>query len=97
MPKYLNNFNYNGKNCAVNYLETTTVNEFATCDVYAFIKDTYKDLAIITIQPGGSTPLQLVLDGKQTIEGYISGSGSLLITRGNGMVEKYVLNPMTND
>ena len=49
-----------------------------------------KDLGIIRIKPGGKTPLQRVLQGDKTIEGYIFGKGKLTITKFNGEQEIYV-------
>ena len=51
---------------------------------------TNKVLGIIKIKPGSKTPLQRVLKGDRTIEGYISGKGKLTITKQDGKQERYV-------
>lgn len=68
----------------VNFVETVDVREGVKCDVYEYVQDSSKDLGIITISPGKNTPLQRVLNGDKTIEGYISGKGKLTITKPNG-------------
>ena len=57
------------------------VTDGVDCDIYAFFGDTSKDLGIIRISLGKKTPLQKVLKGDRTIEGYISGQGKLTITK----------------
>lgn len=68
----------------VSFMESFQVNENVTCDVYTFTDDNSKDLGIIKIQLGGSTPLQKVVAGERTVEGFVSGKGKLSITRSNG-------------
>lgn len=58
-------------------------------DEYSFVGDDSKDLAIIMIEPGCKTPLQRVLKGTRTIEGYVSGKGTLTVIRLNGKPETY--------
>ena len=50
-----------------------------------------KDLGIIKIKPGYKTPLQKVLKGDRTVEGYISGKGKLTLTRANGAQEIHIV------
>lgn len=64
----------------VSFVETMDVATGVQCDVYTFTDDKTKDLGIIRIKPGAKTPLQRVLKGDKTIEGYISGKGKLTIT-----------------
>ncbi|MDZ4231500.1 MAG: hypothetical protein U1C52_01790, partial [Patescibacteria group bacterium] len=59
------------------------------CDVYKFTEDDSKDLAIVRVEAGSATPLQKILLGDRTIEGYVSGKGVLTITRANGEKEVY--------
>lgn len=59
------------------------------CDVYHFMSDASRDLAVIYIQNGYKTPKQMVLKGIRTIEGYHSGEGRLEITRLDGTAEIY--------
>ena len=72
-------FEYKGEEMPVRFLETNQVREGVVCDVYEFIEDTSKDLAIIRVANGASTPLQKVLSGTRTIEGYLEGKGTLLV------------------
>ena len=83
------NFNFEGKNSAAGFVETTEVAEGVECDVYEFVGDKPKDLGIIRIKAGGKTPLQKVLKGEKTIEGYISGKGQLVITELSGQQKIY--------
>ena len=77
----LKTFTFEGKEQPVIFIETMKVTDGVDCDVYTFDNDTTKDLGIIRIQPGKKTPLQKVLKGDRTIEGYISGKGILVITK----------------
>lgn len=82
-------FSYDGKNQKISFVESLHVTEGVVCDVYTFDGDTSKDLGIIKISPGSSTPLQKVLKGKNTIEGYIRGNGQLEITQPDGKKKTY--------
>ncbi len=57
-------------NTTINYNETLQVKDGVVCDTYAFEGDTLKDLAIVTVRVGFKTPLQRVMKGEQTIEGF---------------------------
>lgn len=85
----LKNFLWGGKAQKVKFMETLQVTRGVACDVYVFTDDFAKDLGIIKIEPGHKTPLQKVLKGERTVEGYVSGSGRLEITRKNGKTEMY--------
>ena len=87
-------FTYHGKDLPVHYIETSTVNDDVECDVYEFVEDASKDLGIIRIQPGGATPLQRVLKGDKTIEGYISGQGILQVSNieGDSKIYEFPIN-----
>lgn len=74
---------------AVAFVETMKVAEGVECDVYEFVGDKSKDLGIIRVKAGHRTPLQKVLKGERTVEGYISGKGSLTIASG-GAKKVYV-------
>lgn len=73
----------------VEFIESTKVVAGVTCDVYRFVDDSQKDLGIIYINAGCSTPKQKVLKGDRTIEGYISGNGKLIVTGQNGKQQIY--------
>jgi hypothetical protein len=84
MTKNFTQFTTKNKQERVKYIETLRVAKGVSCKVYVFPNDTDKDLGIIYIQPGCKTPLQKVLQGKKTIEGYISGKGKLIVKRKDG-------------
>lgn len=68
-------------NQKVIFVETTDVVPGVQCDVYKFEDDETKDLGIVRIEAGMNTPLQKLVDGKQTFEGYISGRGKIVVHR----------------
>jgi len=76
----LGNFNFGGKDLSVEFVETMIVADGVECDVYEFVGDDSKDLGIIRVRAGCKTPLQKVLKGVRTIEGYTLGKGELAIT-----------------
>jgi hypothetical protein len=81
---------FEGKELPISFVETTHVVDGVDCDVYSFIGDTSKDLGVVKISPGSKTPLQRVLKGDRTVEGYVSGKGKLTITKTDGKQEVYV-------
>lgn len=80
----LKTFNFNGKPLRTQFIESSEVTQGVVCDVYSHPETSEQDLGIITIQPGMKTPLQKVLSGERTIEGYITGKGSLTIVQNDG-------------
>jgi len=88
----LKNFDIDGESFPVEFKETSIIKKGVTCDVYSFESDETRDLGIITIQPGTKTPLQKVLNGTKTIEGYIAGKGQLAVTDVNGNKKIYQTN-----
>lgn len=69
------------------------VNEVASgviCDSYSFVHDSSKDLAIVTVAKGCKTPLQKIIKGDKTLEGFYSGSGCLIVTDLDGKENTYV-------
>jgi len=68
------------------FVETMEVSDGVQCDVYSLKGDNSKDLGIIRIK-GTKTPLQRVLKGERTVEGFILGKGKLTITRADGKEE----------
>lgn len=93
--EYLAEFEFEGTSRPILFVETELITEGVECDVYAFPQDTSMDLGIIRIEPGYRTPLQRVLHGQRTIEGYMSGEGQLSVTRSDGNNEIYQVDPMT--
>ena len=84
-------FDFEGQKLNVNFIESMEVTTGVTCDVYEFEGDKSKDLGIVEVQPGCKTPLQRILDGEKTIEGYVSGKGTLTITKPTGKRETYTV------
>ncbi len=80
----LKSFEVDGTSRPISFVRRTEEADGVVCDAYAFIDDNRKNLGIIQIEPGKKTPLQKVLSGDRTIEGYISGKGTLTITKQNG-------------
>lgn len=93
----LKTFEFEGNSQPIDFVETVPVNTGVECDVYAFVQDDSKDLGIIRINPGYKTPLQRVLKGQRTIEGYISGEGQLTIIRSGGNNEVYQVGNQTQE
>ena len=86
----INSFNFEGKEQDVVFVETMQVAAGVECDVYKFDGDAGKDLGIIRIRAGCKTPLQKVMKGDRTIEGYISGRGKLIIIKTDGEQKIYI-------
>ena len=80
----LEKFSNQGSDLIVTFVESVPVKPGVTCDVYIHPETGERDLGIITIEPGEKTPLQKVLEGELTIEGYLSGEGTLTITHVDG-------------
>ncbi len=76
-------------NEAVRFIETSQVKTGVVCDVYSFVEDDTKDLGIVIVVKGESTPKQKVLAGVKTEEIFISGCGTLEIKRASGVIEIY--------
>ena len=74
------------QNESVTYVETVIVKDGVFCDIYKFNDSEEKDLAIVTVSKGCSTPLQRVEKGDNTVEGYVSGKGVLVV---NGKIHKF--------
>jgi hypothetical protein len=77
---HLTEFEFEGQKQRVSFIETMNVVHGVKCDVYRFDSDDSKDLGIIKIEPNCKTPLQKVLKGNKTIEGYVSGEGKLIVS-----------------
>ena len=82
-------FNIDGIESPVSFVETMQVADGVKCDTYTFDNRDDVDLGIIKIQPNFKTPRQKVLDGENTVEGYISGKGKLVVERNYGHTDVY--------
>lgn len=73
----------------VAFVRTDQIKDGVECDVYEFVDDASKDLAIVRVEAGCNTPLQRVLLGDSTTEGYLSGEGQLLVSDAEGHTTVY--------
>ena len=80
----------------ISFVETQTVKEGVIADLYTFDNNTTKDLAIVHVAKGFKTPLQRILKGTKTIEGYVSGNGTLIITAQDGSKKTYAFTENTD-
>jgi hypothetical protein len=65
---------------AVTYMETQQIIEGVEADLYLFTGNSSKDLAIVRVAAGHTTPLQRILTGEKTVEGYLDGHATLTVT-----------------
>lgn len=86
---------FNGRQ--VRYIETMQVKAGVECDTYAFVGDDTQDLAIVRVTKGFKTPLQRVLQGNKTIEGFFSGRGRLVVQPDGKTVENYEFDGTTSN
>jgi hypothetical protein len=92
----LTQFTIDGKSVPVRFVETQTVKDGVECDIYIFINDSSKDLAIVRVTKGYKTPLQRVLIGDKTIEGFYDGEGTLTLRTVDGKTDKYEFSSTDN-
>lgn len=88
----LKTFTVSGKQLEIEFVETQQVKEGVECDIYRITDDNTRDIAIVTVKSGYKTPLQRILKGNKTIEGFLEGFGVLSITNTDNSVETYSLN-----
>lgn len=75
----LSSFHFRGNEYLIKYIETQAVKDGVSADLYAFAGDDTRDLAIVTVEKGYKTPLQKVMYGQETIEGFMSGKAKLYV------------------
>lgn len=80
----LEQFTYKGKTLYTEFIESAEVFPGVICDVYFHPETHERDLGVIYIEAGKKTQPQRILNGVETIEGYISGKGKLLILKPSG-------------
>lgn len=80
---------YQGNSLDIEYIETSQVTLGVVCHIYRFKFDESRDLAIVEVESGCKTPLQRILNGEETIEGYICGKGTLTVIGNSGKKKKY--------
>jgi len=83
MPK-IETFSFRGETLSAQLIETIQVFPGVVCDAYLHPETKERDLGVIYIDAGLRTFPQKVLKGEETIEGYISGKGRLIIRKANG-------------
>jgi hypothetical protein len=84
-------------NRGVIYVETMQVKDGVECDVYAFEGDDSEDLAIVRVTKGFKTPLQKILQGDKTIEGYLDGEGALTVQHEDSTIKTYSFDAKSTD
>ena len=89
----LSTFKFGGKDLGVSYLNTESVKEGVECDIYSFSGDSSKDLAIVRVKAGCKTPLQKILSGESTLEGYLEGEGSLTLKTESDETKVHIFEP----
>ncbi len=89
----ITSFEQGGKLHDVTFKETTKVARGVVCDVYKFDMDKSRDLALVLVNRGCKTPLQKVLKGNSTIEGFLIGKGKLTVKDKKGKTRKHVFGP----
>ena len=89
MRETLSSFTVEGQQSSIVFITSVNVTTGVRCDVYEILGDPTKDVGKIYIDPNCRTPLQKVLNGDRTIEGHISGQGSLTIIKPDGEKDVY--------
>ncbi len=82
-------FTLRGSDVPVEFVETQTVKDGVKCDIYNFVGDSSKDLGMVRVLKGYKTPLQRILLGEKTIEGFYDGVGTLTVRSADGQVASY--------
>ena len=93
----LESFTYKDQTLATRFIESAEVFPGVRCDVYDHPETQQRDLGIIHIEAGKKTQPQRVLNGEQTIEGYISGKGRLTIVKPTGEKLEFPVGPDTKN
>jgi len=75
------------------FSERLIVREGVTCFSYKFHDDPSKDIAFVHVEAGAKTPLQEVIGGSRTVEGYMSGSGCFEMWSSTTSIKCYEVAP----
>jgi hypothetical protein len=86
-------FTIAGKTWPVSFNETLTIAAGLECDTYTFTSDAARDLAIVRVTKGCSTPRPRVLSDDKTIEGFVSGISTLRVRLASGETRDYRFRP----
>lgn len=93
----LTSFYYLGEHRQVEFVETEKVKPGVVCDVYRFTGQNAYDLAIVTVSPNCSTPLQQILEPfSTTVEGILEGYG-VFFADTDGRVSRDVGTPQVRE
>ncbi|MEO6728516.1 MAG: hypothetical protein ABIM99_01205 [Candidatus Dojkabacteria bacterium] len=84
-----NCLSFNGDKYGIKKVKSYQVCPGVDCTEYKIKRDKTKDLAVVNIMPGCSTPLQLVKEGDLTVESSIVGNGCLYVRKANGGTNIY--------
>lgn len=87
--KKLTSIQLGGRTLATTYVGTSDVKEGVKCDVYTFPEDKTRDLGVVRVTTGHSTPLQRVIKGAKTIEGFERGKGTFMLGLEDGTTQLY--------
>lgn len=93
----LRNFKLDNKEMTVLYKGSDAVCEGVMCNVYDIEGDSTRDLAIVQVEAGCETPLQEITEGESTIEGYVSGRGTLIVFDSDGVKKEYKAGYKSNE
>ncbi len=85
-------FKIEGQELSIIFMEMIDVKEGVKCETYQFSDDDLKDLAVIYVESGNKTPLQRVLNGQKTVQGFCTGKGTFTLTKENGEKEMFEVN-----
>lgn len=77
-------FTFRGETLKTELIESSQVFPGVVCDAYLHPETKKRDLGVIYIEANHHTLPQKVLTGEETIEGYISGKGRLIIKKASG-------------
>lgn len=81
----------------VTFIEALAVKEGVMCEVYSFNGSLEKDLGVVTVAGNARTPLQKILKGIKTIEGYVEGEGKLTVIQANRETAEYIFPGAQNE
>ncbi len=80
---------------SLRFMRSHSPYENVECDEYAFKDTTSEDVAVIEVVASVKTPRQKVLSGTRTTEQFINGSGVLMVTSEDGVVQQYIFDDTT--
>lgn len=80
----IESFTHKGQKLATEFIVSSEVFPGVVCDAYYHPETMKRDLGVIYIKAGKKTKPQRLLAGLETIEGYISGKGKLIIVKPDG-------------